>query len=162
MEKTLTFEEIQVLIERVLESGSEISLQNTRNKGNLAYYSLYIKVTSCRPIVNGIQFHLKGGYINLEFKEDITMPNGFLEEKTYDLAFTYDNDRPKGYRLDLGEAQIFFYGDKVKEILENIKEETKDYNKKKILEQEARAAIADNDQFHSKEFWDSIDNMMEK
>jgi hypothetical protein len=99
------------------------------------------------------------GYINIEFKEEINDTNSFLEEQTFDLEFLNDDDKPKGYWLHLGEAILFFRGNNIVDILNNIKEETRKHHNEVEIQQQIRMEA---DRFIEKETWNAIDNTMEK
>lgn len=156
MKKTLSVEEIKVLILRAVD-GNEMTIQQSSK--DCPSFSFNIRVSKCVPIHNGIQFHTGKGYINLEFYEDIEKEHGFIEQQTYDLHFSYDHDKPKGYWVKIGEATLFFYGKQIEDILDNLKLEVKRYREEQEQSYELRTEA---DQMIPKEVWESIDNMMEK
>ncbi len=99
MEKTLTFKEFQVFIQQVLATQKEITIQQIGSSSHSPKFTFNLKVERCVPIYNGIQFHVPGGYINLEFEDRFTIENGFIEEQLLHLCFKYDDDKPRGYWL---------------------------------------------------------------
>lgn len=142
---------------RVLESDTKLTIQQNAKKSSPSF-AMNLSVSQCVPLFNGIQFHVNGGYINLEFPDLSSLEEEGIEDSC-ELDFVYDYDKPTGYWLRIGEATLFFHGDKVKELLETIEEETKKQLEKEEREYERRKEA---DRFISKEVWASIDNMMEK
>ncbi|HZG60997.1 MAG TPA: hypothetical protein VEY68_11120 [Anoxybacillus sp.] len=159
MEKTLTFKEFQVFIQQVLATQKEITIQQIGSSSHSPKFTFNLKVERCVPIYNGIQFHVPGGYINLEFEDRFTIENGFIEEQLLHLCFKYDDDKPRGYWLHFEGINLFFEGKGIVDILDNIKEETEKRIRQEKLEAQFREEA---DRFIDKETWASIDNMMEK
>ncbi|MEH7076215.1 hypothetical protein [Neobacillus drentensis] len=157
MKATLSLEEVKVLILRTIESETPISIQQ-RAKDSVSF-AMNLLVSKCVPIHNGIQFHVNGGYINLEFPDDFSFEDGEAKETLYDLELIRDDDKPEGYWLRMDEATLFFKGERVVEILKRIKSETQQYLQQKKQEYKLRQEA---DRMIPKEIWASIDNMIEK
>jgi hypothetical protein len=159
MKKALSLDEFQVLIKRVLESGEKITLQSNASTSS-PKLSINVPITSCRRISNGIQFHVNGGYINVEFEFDDFINWDFPEEeKTMEFHFEYDDDEPKGYWIRFAEFKLFFPEKGFKKLLNNIREETRKQREQDNIDDEIRGRA---NRFIDQETWASIDNMLEK
>lgn len=156
MKRTLSVMEIKVLLLRAIEEG-EVTIQQSAKE--IPSFAFNLKVSKCILLHNGVQFYVNGGYINFEFHDNWEVPNGLIEEQAFDLEFSYDRDKPKGYWLRLGDATFFFHGNRIVSLLENLQEEIRIYEEKHEKEVEFRRE-ADKD--IPGEVWASIENMMEK
>ena len=156
MQKNLMLEEVQALFLKVLEY-SEITLQ--QRAGSSPSFSMNLTVTKATPIHNGIQFHVNGGYINFELPELTFFKDGNPYEEGYTFEFKPEYDKPKGHWLHLGSTTLFFYGDKVLEVLRDIKEVTNNF----VLEKETEYRLREEaDRYVPKEAWIAIEDRMEK
>lgn len=140
---------------RVIESGNYITIQRSIRETSPTL-KMNLQVKSCVPIHNGIQFHLNGGYINVEF-------NDYIDEKkhkyrTYELEFDYDDDRPRGYRVRFEEFSLFIPEVGFEELLKNLDKEVAIQRQR----DKERQIIRDSaDRYIDKATWASIDNMLE-
>lgn len=121
VKESLSLEQLKELIQKVLETDDYITIQQ-KERDEQTSFSFTIQVSSGRPIANGFQFHVNGGFINIEIPEPQFFEEVVPEETVVQLNWTYDDEKPKGYWLTMGNphTRLFFHGTTVMDILESI------------------------------------------
>ncbi|MCG7380069.1 hypothetical protein MH215_24035 [Paenibacillus sp. ACRSA] len=156
MKKQWTLEQIKVFIIRIIESGNYITIQRSDRTASPTL-TMNLQVERCVPIHNGVQFHVNGGYINMEFNDYLDEEN--LRYRTYEFQFEYDDERKGSYRVHFYEFSLLIPDAGFMEILENLDKEVANQRqhdeKRRIIRESAN-------RFIDSKTWGSIDNMLEK